>query len=177
MGMPKERVRGLMERTLFNLDYIHRRQRGKDGPFEVTQLLNSFLGALIHPKEAWFEFIPMMPISELAEDGWPPIPNRYDLFSPERTKPESPKHLQDLVRLMRNALAHGNMELIPDRQGNINGIRLWNLNKQDKVTWATQIDTFNLDQFLRRFVKEMLRIDNEMEGNSAFGSDEHQTSI
>ncbi len=78
---------------------------------------------------------------------------------------------------MRNALAHGNMELIPDRQGNINGIRLWNLNKQDKVTWATQIDTFNLDQFLRRFVKEMLRIDNEMEGNSAFGSDEHQTSI
>jgi hypothetical protein len=48
MVMPIEPVRDIMRRTMQNLKFVEG-HRGANGPYEVTQLLNSFLGALAHP--------------------------------------------------------------------------------------------------------------------------------
>ena len=47
---PEDPVRDVMRRTMFNLRFIEEHQE-QNGPFEVTQLVNSFLGALAHPWE------------------------------------------------------------------------------------------------------------------------------
>ena len=44
MGMPHDPVRDIMRRTMHNLKFVEARA-GADGPYEVTQLVNSFLGA------------------------------------------------------------------------------------------------------------------------------------
>jgi hypothetical protein len=46
--MPHEPVLDIMRRTMRNLAFIGQRVSIGD-PFEVTQLINSFLGALAHP--------------------------------------------------------------------------------------------------------------------------------
>jgi hypothetical protein len=48
--MPYEPVLDIMRRTMANLEFVEE-HKSDIGPFEVTQLLNSFLGALAHPWE------------------------------------------------------------------------------------------------------------------------------
>jgi hypothetical protein len=64
MGKPIHPIPEVTRRTLQNPYAIHdlreqRQQQGigvdREGPFEVTQLVNSFLGALAHPWEALFK--------------------------------------------------------------------------------------------------------------------------
>jgi hypothetical protein len=47
---PFEEVKDLMKRTMFNLRFVEE-HKARNGPYEVTQLINSFLGAMAHPWE------------------------------------------------------------------------------------------------------------------------------
>jgi hypothetical protein len=137
-----------MERTLHNLDYIKKR-KGRHGPFEITQLLNSFLGAFIHPKEAWIKRLPIGPPPE----SWPAIPTDQGC--------EEPTGCRDLVRLVRNGMAHGNYDLLPDRMNpsEIGGVRLWNINKAGERTWGTELTIVQVEALLRAFTSTMLELD------------------
>ena len=48
MGMPIEPIRDIMRGTIANLEFVETHAR-PNGPYEVTQLINSFLGTLAHP--------------------------------------------------------------------------------------------------------------------------------
>jgi hypothetical protein len=72
MGMPTQPVLDVMRRTMANLKFIENHS-GPNGPYEVTQLINSFLGGLAHPWEAMCEDLNALPLSEVAERGWPKI--------------------------------------------------------------------------------------------------------
>ena len=49
MGMPPtEPIRDVVRRTMANLQFIEGHASAR-GSYEVTQLVNSFLGALAHP--------------------------------------------------------------------------------------------------------------------------------
>ena len=97
--MPHEPVRDIMRRTMQNLEFIEKHAE-PNGPYEVTQLLNSFLGALAHPWETYRDDLAPMSLDAARDAGWPKIVKE----SPRDRDPDS---LGDLIRLMRNAVAHG----------------------------------------------------------------------
>jgi hypothetical protein len=73
MGMPPtEPIRDVVRRTMANLQFIEGHASAR-GSYEVTQLVNSFLGALAHPYEASKPSLMALPTSEAAQRGWPAI--------------------------------------------------------------------------------------------------------
>jgi hypothetical protein len=144
MGMPTEPLVDIMRRTMANLVFVGE-HAGPSGPYEVTQLMNSFIGALAHPWEAMRDELMALPVSEAAESGWPSTPT-------ERPGDQEPSSLGDLVRLMRNGFAHGNIEFLPGSTGDIRAIRLWNNNKAGRRTWGTIVTVDDARVFLRCFV-------------------------
>jgi hypothetical protein len=73
--MPHEPVRDVMRRTMQNLQFVET-HKDPNGPYEVTQLLNSFLGALAHPWEKYQVELCSKSLSEAAKIGWPDILQR-----------------------------------------------------------------------------------------------------
>jgi hypothetical protein len=62
MVMPHEPIRDIMHRTMNNLEFIEA-HAAADGPYEVTQLINSFLGALAHPWETYRDDLPTISLA------------------------------------------------------------------------------------------------------------------
>lgn len=146
MTMPTFRVKDLMERTKQNLDFVWTRHK-EFKLWEVTQLVNSFLGAFVHVKEAFYKEIPDEPY---PKPGWPVI----------RTDPgyRDPKNQREFVRWIRNALAHGNIDCIPDEQDDIAAIHIWNYDLSCSKTWGAQIPINDVKQLLDEFVNLMTPI-------------------
>ena len=112
-------------RTRKNLEFVERHVSHSDAEvYEVTQLINSMLGLLVFPKERLFKTLPDLPLSELAEQGWP---------KPEVLQGTPPcASLREIIRYLRNGIAHFNLEFTTGRREQINGIHLWNENTRDK---------------------------------------------
>jgi hypothetical protein len=112
MATPGHQELELMRNTLSNLRYIEcdqGAQRCKQ-VFEVTQLINSFLGILAHPWEKLFDpgqlAIIELDTSQYRSLGFPTIQSSW----PEGDT-DSPSNLAELLRLLRNGIAHGNIDL------------------------------------------------------------------
>lgn len=143
MGMPTEPVLDIMRRSMANLRYVE----AHAGPYEVTQLINTFLGALAHPFEAMRDDLLFLPIAEAQALGWPP-------FVVERPTHVEPSSIGDLIRLMRNGLAHGNIEFLSDGKGQIQAIRLWNTDpRTQRRTWAAIVTIHDMRALLASFVE------------------------
>ena len=143
--MPHELVRDLMQRTMENLRFVEE-WATEDGPFEVTQLVNSFLGALAHPWEEFRGDLNRMSLAEAIAAGWPSIDN-------ERPGDEEPETIGDLVRLMRNGIAHGNIEFLPGVRGEIQALRIWNISPRTRRrTWGALLSIETMRTFLHCFV-------------------------
>src|SRR5260370_14025458 len=132
--MPNEPLRDIMRRTIENLKFVER-NAAPTGPFEVTQLINSFIGALAHPWEQLKAELNEMPLSNAV--GWPVIEK-------ERPNDEDPKSIGDLVRLLRNAIAHGNIDFLPGNKAEIKALRVWNTRR----TWGTLLTVSDMRRFL-----------------------------
>lgn len=141
---PQEPVRDIMRRTMANLRFVEQR-RTPSGPFEVTQLINSFLGALAHPWEKFKDELNKMSLTRAERAGWPKV-------SKERPEHQDPKSLGDLLRLVRNSLSHGNVEFLPDERNDIHALRLCNID-HGKRTWAARVNIEDIRRFLDRFVE------------------------
>lgn len=145
----------LMQRTLHNLAFIerHRDAQLRQETFEITQLVNSFLGVVAHPWEKLFDTVALATLKIGSEEyvryGFPQIASSWDKDT------EAPDHLAHLLRLLRNGIAHGNIDLLdkfhlrikfhkkPEtdvRDDEIAGAEIWN-NRHEKVskTWPEQI--------------------------------------
>ncbi|MFN8472269.1 MAG: HEPN family nuclease [Anaerolineae bacterium] len=133
----------IMYRTMYNLSFIERHSTD-DGPYEVTQLVNSFLGALAYPWEKYKPALKDKSLEEAAAVGWPTVQK-------ERDTDEEPESVGDLLRLVRNAIAHGNLEFIAGSRGEIEKIRLHN-NRGGRRTWGTTLTVVELRRFLDCFV-------------------------
>jgi hypothetical protein len=158
MGMPTEPLLDLMRGTMANLRFVEE-HAGPDGPFEVTQLINSFLAALVHPWEAMRNDFEDVPMGRASAEGWPAIDIEFWSDGDDKGK------LNGLIRVMRNALAHGNLEFLSiDEQRNvaflrpqpaqIGAIRLWNTigrGSSRRVTWRATIAVADMRRFLERF--------------------------
>src|SRR5688572_21335039 len=116
-------VADFAERTKKNLELLKKFQaeNPESAVYEVTQLINSMLGLLVFPKEGYFRRIPEIPLSQLIEEGWP-IPSVRGIF-------QQPETLRELIRLLRNAIAHFNLEFKANEQKQITGLVVWNINR------------------------------------------------
>jgi hypothetical protein len=146
MGMPTQPVLDIMRRTMTNLRFVETHS-APDGPYEVTQLINSFIGALAHPWEAMREDLNTLPLTVAAERGWPRIVK-------ERERDEEPVSVGRLLHLLRNAVAHGNIEFLSDGRGDIRALRVWNRDPRNgRRTWGAIVTVDDLRDLLLRFVQ------------------------
>ena len=92
--------------------------RDYDGPFDATLLINCLLGLLVVPKEALIERIPTTPFGSLADWGIQPS----SIISPGKCDygHEHFPDLRQLVKRMRNAVAHFKIEPVPSK-GEVQG--------------------------------------------------------
>jgi len=147
-------VRDFAERTRRNLGIIEKLQREQPDSeiYEVTQLVNSMLGLLIFPQQRYFNSIPDTPLSDLANQGWP-VPLTDGEYPDVGT-------LKELVRYMRNAIAHFNIEFMADPVSQqITGLRLWNIRgrgKTRKITWEAKLKLEDLRGITERFIELIL---------------------
>ena len=121
-------IRDFAERTRKNLRAIEDLQAKGGEAYEVTQLVNSMLGLLVFPRERFLDKIPQTSLSDLEADGWP-VPKVVGDFPQARD-------LRELIRYLRNAIAHFNIEFIGEK---IQSVRVWNTTKDKRTTWKAEI--------------------------------------
>lgn len=133
-------VRDGMRRTRVNLDAIDADLAQGRSVFEVTQLVNSFLGAFAHSWEEWKEELRRVPLREAIEQGWPDVRG-------EDSRDDEPQSLGDLLRLIRNGITHGNYRFIGMPGRDIEAIFLWN-EKHGWRSWGASLGVDDLKRLL-----------------------------
>ncbi|POF63833.1 hypothetical protein CFR73_02020 [Novacetimonas maltaceti] len=140
MGIPADPLLDIIRRSLVNLEFIDRNYR-EHAVYEITQLVNTFLGAFIHPFErsskgkAFMAYFTARP---------PPIAVRYQVNECGGVT------YYDFIQYVRHALAHGNMRYNPNEIKQIDSITLWNIRNGRKVLKCT-IGTSDMKRLLLDF--------------------------
>jgi len=148
----KELVKDFTKRTMSNLNAIDNllEQQQKKGEkitvFETTQLINSCLGLIVIPKETWLDNIPETSLVELKADGWP-IP---ELSDPSEAWQDLT--LRQLIKYLRNAIVHWNIEIIQDGENQICGLKMWNDHEEnDSRVHESTLSVDDLRNFMGKF--------------------------
>jgi hypothetical protein len=141
--MYEEVVRDFARRTKANLAVIDRLRASGNEVYEVTQLVNSLLGLLVFPQQEFVDRIPEKTLDQLRQDGWP-IPNVRGNF-------RQVSDLRQLIRYLRNAIAHFNVQFLGDGQGQIRGLRVWN-EKRSVKTWEAELSVDDIRGIAERFI-------------------------
>lgn len=159
MTMPANSLPEIMRRTMDNLEIVRKVRKERQGegiavddvgPYEVTQLVNSVLGALVHPWEAMLKkkdatrFPELDALSQHLAGIW---------YGPG----EEPDLIQRLG-YVRNAFAHANLEFIPgprtkNGQRDITGVRIWNCTMAKRKNWEIELRVEDLSNLLDDFVR------------------------
>jgi hypothetical protein len=158
----------LADRILHNLDLIESlapkwgSPEQDQPPFSDTQLLMSLLGVLVFPHEK-----APGALGEIMR-GYKPmhrvlnvVYSRHGGERIEITGSEGeavmvdPTRLSNLPRLLRNSLAHFNILPI-DKEGRFAGIRIWNRDGDEQITFVADVD-FDEMRSLARHVLSVLR--------------------
>jgi hypothetical protein len=145
------------KRTIRNLDFIQAQASAGDrGVYPVTQLWNSLLGLIVMPHEldaqgGGIEHIPETPMTQLWSQEWPRVTVSGG------TEDES---LQDLVRNLRNSVAHFNVKFLTGPDNEITSVTLWNQRLgrdgapiKGSRRWEGQINVEDLDRLARRIAE------------------------
>lgn len=166
MNLPKdeiERIIDFIQRTQINLSFIEemaKREENENRLFEVGQLINSLVGLLIFPKEKHFDKIPKTYYENLLQDGWPKIEINW-----HRTD-KNQKHLKTLIRMLRNSVAHFNIEFLPETgEGHIEGLRFKNICRCGDVTFEAIFTVEELRSFISKFCYTITNILNDIKHN------------
>jgi hypothetical protein len=146
-------IHDFARRTLANLNALTlmRAQNPEVEFFEVTNLINSMLGLLIFPQQAFVNEIPPTPLAELETQGWP-IPRVTGRFA-------QVQNLNQLVRYLRNAVAHCNVKFKAGDRGEIIGLIVWNNDTRRPgapKTWQAELTLDEVEKITRHFVALIL---------------------
>ncbi len=78
--------------------------------------------------------------------GWPAI-------GKERPTDEDASSVGELIRLLRNGMAHGNIEFLADGRGEIHVLRLWNTHPRSRRrNWGAIVTVGDARRLLTLFV-------------------------
>ncbi len=158
MELPKDEIDSALEfirRTKGNLEFIEfaaeeDEKKGKTNArvWEVTQLVNSTLGLIIFPSDALLDSI-TTPLHRLPE--WPDI--KVVRGSPAKDT------LHQLVKGLRNGLAHHNVEFINGKDKKISRLRIWNCTPPEYIEkiWEVSLSIDDLRTFCIKFSEMLVR--------------------
>jgi len=151
--MYEDVVADFARRTRLNLRALKSRQEEGHEVFETTQLINSMLGLLVFPREEFVGRIPELPLGDLKTRGWP-VPKVRPGFAQAR-------NLNELVRYLRNAISHFNIEFIGDGQNEIRIVRVWNSPPGSNTrTWEADLSLEDLRGIAEQFSALLLESSN-----------------
>lgn len=169
MGYPRgPLLKALAARILANLDHIEEHAPSSpashdEPPYADTQLLISLLGVIVFPHERSAEALGKL-LSEygrldqvLTVRHPKSIPNgeQIELTGADGlTERVDPSSIANLPRLLRHSIAHFNV-LPLERDGRFSGIRVWNVNEQDVITFVADIDFDAFRPLARRVLTEL----------------------
>lgn len=124
--------------------------------YEVTLLLNCFVGLLIMPQQYWVDHLP----SDLtSEKEWGIKPEHISII--ENGKTENPgKNIKSIVRHLRNSVSHYNFNVFSNQQNNISKIQFKD-KRGDTITFEASIPLGNLRSFMDKFSSYMLKVMEE----------------
>ncbi len=147
-------VEDFARRTRENLRQLTKLKDDGVEVYEVTALLNSMLGLLVFPQQRHMNTIPETSIEQLACDGWP-VPQVVGDFPQARS-------LRELIRYLRNAISHFNVEIIGDEEHRICGLVVWNTSPKSKeITWKAKLSISDIEVIAQKFISLILREDAE----------------
>lgn len=146
--MYEEVVRDFARRTKANLSAIEQlRASGQETyeVYEVTQLVNSMLGLLVFPQQKFVERIPETPLDQLVQEEWP-VPEVRGQF-------KQVSNLRQLIRYLRNAIAHFNVQFLGDGEGQIRVLRVWNHDRKGHRNWEAELSVDDIRGIADRFIE------------------------
>ncbi len=156
--MYEDVIRDFARRTRTNLRAIDRLFSEGYDVYEATQLVNSTLGLLVFPQQRYVDSIPEIPLDQLQVMGWP-VPQVRGGFA-------QAQNLRDLIRRLRNAVAHFNIEFIGDAQNRIRVLKVWNTLPNGRRTWEAELTVDDLRHLAERFIELLLNEPADDSGSS-----------
>jgi hypothetical protein len=166
MEYGKDPIIEFARRTKCNLDHIQEQvewqksKRETPALYEVTQLINSLLGIIVHPKESLPPHFFDIELDKLYQKGWP----EFRLATEEIDDHciTLPQTLLGLLRLMRNAIAHNQIAYIslPPDTGDIESIHFWNKPGKNKI-WEIEVSINQLRKFVTLLLDHIISQDGE----------------
>ena len=141
-------IEDFARRTRENLRHIRKLKESGSEVYEVTALMNSMLGLLVFPQQRYIEKIPKITMEELFQQGWP-IPSVVGDYA-------QVSNLRQLVRHLRNAISHFNIQFFTDNTGQIAGLEVWNMDR-GVITWKAKLSVSDLDAIAHRFIALILQ--------------------
>ena len=73
-------------------------------------------------------------------------------------------NLPQLIRYLRNAISHFNIEFLADGAGRLSGLRVWNVDQKRRTTRTAELSESDLDEIAHRFISLILREQQTGEG-------------
>ena len=148
MSMYELFIKDFVVRTNKNLEYIEEKKENGDEVYEVTQLVNSFLGLIVFPKEKALDQIRRISddqhIIQIITSCI--IENSYQGRRREI-------NLTNLIYHIRNAIAHGGVEFFHDESNEIHSISFYDYIKNKRGTIREKFYIVMDISQIRAFVK------------------------
>ena len=141
--MYEDVIRDFAIRTKKNLAIIEQLHKNGKEAYETTQLVNSCLGLLVFPQQHFIERIPETPMEQLIQEGWP-VPQVTGQFS-------QVANLKELIRYLRNAVVHFNIQFLGDPENQIRLLRVWNTTNRGRKTWEAELSVDDLKKISKKF--------------------------
>jgi hypothetical protein len=145
-------IRDFAQRTRENLKALRALQESQPDRevYDVTQLINSMLGLLVFPQQRYMNGIPAIPLEELAREGWP-IPKVVGDYP-------QVQDLKQMIRYLRNAISHCNLEFVSDEEHQICGLVVWNTDpRTESTTWKAELTVKDIEKITHRFIERLLQ--------------------
>ena len=152
-------IKDFVVRTNRNLEYIEEKKENGDEVYEVTQLVNSFLGLIVFPKEKAGEQIRRISdIQTIIDDIEFEV--RRNTYSYKRRD----INLKNFLYHIRNAIAHGGVEFFHDESNEIHSISFYDYIRNKRGTirenFYIVMDISQIREFVKLFSEKFIETYN-----------------
>lgn len=125
----------------------------KKEKYEVTLLINCFVGLLILPKEEWFNSLPtdLLSVSEWGIDK-----THISILKDSQGNSEN-KNVKNFTKHLRNSISHYRFTAFENNRQEISKIKFEDFNQSGSIkTMEATIPIHSLRKFLDKFSSEVL---------------------
>jgi len=153
MSAYKQQEHDFIKRTqkiILQYDDYFKDKKDSSERYEVTLLINAFVGLLILPQQEWFKHLPNDLVSE---DIWG-IDQTHIAF----IKIGETKSIKSVATHLRNSVAHYNFTVFKNQENEIAEIRFLDYKEKENInrTFEATIPVKNLRRFLNHFSEIMI---------------------